>query len=76
MYRLYLLSGSRHSQEAKEFLASSNVEFESTDLSDSDQLSAIFFDLGIRELPTLISGSTMAEGLESIKTFISSNNET
>ena len=71
MYTLYLLSGSRHSEEAKDLLSSSEIQFELRSLSDSDQLSGIFFDLGIRELPALVSGSTMAEGLENIRTYIS-----
>lgn len=73
MYTLYMLSGSQHSKEAKSLLDTANVEFMSKSISDSDQLSAVFFDLGISELPALVFGSTMAEGLENIRAFITTN---
>ncbi|NIM95053.1 MAG: hypothetical protein GTO18_15245 [Anaerolineales bacterium] len=70
MFKLYLLKGSRHSEDAYRLLSDTNLEFEAESISGREELASIYFDLGIRELPTLISESSRAEGLDEIQAFL------
>jgi len=69
MLKLYILSGSNHSEEAKKLLEETKLGLETVDVSERTLLAAIFQDLGIRELPTLVYKNTRYIGLKEIQDF-------
>lgn len=70
MPTLYYLSGSGHSEKAKELLKNRFVSFRTIDASSRSVLAAIFRDLSIRQLPTLIYEHDKYEGLDKIANFV------
>lgn len=69
-YTLYVLTGSRHSEEAQKLLEESGLPFKVENDSSSTALARLFYDIGIGELPTLTGNQQRYEGLNEIKEFI------
>jgi hypothetical protein len=72
MSRLYLLDGSLHSREADRLVSNRSLEVEAITVAESE-MAALFYERGIRELPTLVYDGAKLEGLEQIRAFVERN---
>ena len=69
MITLYIITGSKHSSQAVTIVESVYPNYNLINVSDN-QLTALYRDLGIRELPTLVTQNTRYVGLAEIQRFI------
>jgi len=74
-YELYVIPGSRHSQEAERCLEQSNLPYKKVVLNNRDLLAAASIDLGIQKAPALYVEGHWYQGLRKIKDFIRKNGE-
>ena len=70
MVKLYVLNNSRHSQDAERLLNENGLMFETIDASEPAFLSRIDLELGITQLPALITSESMYEGMDEIRVFV------
>jgi len=71
MVKLYVLNNSRHSQDAERLLKEKGFEFETIDASEPVFLSRIDLELGITQLPAVVTRERSYEGMEQIRAFVS-----
>ena len=73
--KLYIIPGSRHSEEAQKALREAGLLHRTIVLNTRDLLAAATFDLGIQKAPALYVGGKYYQGLKSIMDFIQRNNK-
>ena len=75
-YELYVMPGSKFSQEAERLLEESGLAYEKIVVDNVELMNAVVYEFGIKKAPALYANGQWYEGLENIRKFIQGDNKT